>query len=253
MPTMSAQPDGVSNAEEEELPATSAVAGTAPAATWGFPISACVAACIPQYTGANTSWSGFVTHPLLHTQLQAPFDVASVPWTHVQLTPAARLQAPPAPHAAAAGGSIEALDTGTDAAAGASGGDGGGAAWRTTEKRDSESVTCAREAPSPAQCTAWLAAPPPGAGDAEAAATKLQASPRAVLSTEASVVPRKEQSWSRCRGPPAGTAVHAPSDAAHGLHSDHDCGETHSMLAPSPTCAVGTSTPSSVALAATRK
>jgi hypothetical protein len=55
MPTMRAQPDGVSNAAEEPLFAMSAVAGTAPAATSGFPMPACVTACIPQYTGANTS------------------------------------------------------------------------------------------------------------------------------------------------------------------------------------------------------
>ena len=54
-PTMRAQPDGVSSALDEPLLAMSAVAGTAPAATSGFPITACVAACIPQYTGANTS------------------------------------------------------------------------------------------------------------------------------------------------------------------------------------------------------
>jgi hypothetical protein len=71
-----------------------------------------------------------VTHPLSHTQLQAP-DVAlvSVPWAQVQLDPDARLHAPPVPHAAPAnGGSIEALDDGTAATDDASGGGEGGEA-----------------------------------------------------------------------------------------------------------------------------
>ena len=239
-PTMSAQPDGVKDDAERPLPAASADAGTAPAATSGLPIAATVAAGMPQYTGANRSWSGLVAHPLSHTQLHAPeVEVPSLPCApQVQFTPAARLQAPPAPHPAAAGAGGEALSGAPGAAAGALGGgvDGGGTG-RAKEKRASEIVTSAREAPSPAQKIAWLAAPPPGAGAADAAATKLQATPRDELRTEASVVP------------PAGSDAHVPSDAAHGLHCDHDCGDTQSALAPPLTR--GSSTPSSVALAAT--
>ena len=117
-PTMRAQPDGVSDVPVKPPPAANAVAGTAPAATSGLPIAATVVACMPQYTGANRSWSGLVAQPLSHTQLHAPeADVANVPWApQVQFAPEARLQGPPSPHAAAAGASAEAL---LDGAAGA--------------------------------------------------------------------------------------------------------------------------------------